>query len=119
MISNHFLTSYPQKSKDAIRKNHRELLKTDPSLRDEFARLRQRGENPERVFDFHGSLQKSANAFEQSRYPFDPSYEAHTYLAIPIERATRRVIIDRNPGWQDSFAFHLSRPGTPPTSPAH
>lgn len=107
------------KSKDAIQKNHRELLKTDPSIRAESAKLRLRGENPERVFDFHSSLQKSANAFEQSRYPFDPSYEAHTYLAVPIEKATRRVIIDRNPGWKDSFAFHLSRPDTPPTSPAH
>ena len=71
-------------SKDAVRKNHQEVLKTSPSMRDEFARLRQCGENPDEIFDFDGSLQKSAKAFEQSRYPFDPSYETHTYLAAPI-----------------------------------
>jgi hypothetical protein len=100
----------------AIREYHKEILKTDSSLQSEYAKLKQDGQNPDQIFDFDNALQSSANAFVQSRYPFDPRFGMHAYLAAPIEIATRRVIVDRHPGWDGAFWALQFRPHIPPTS---
>src|SRR5262249_38824385 len=106
----------PPCDKDAIMKGYDDVLRTDPGLRAEYERLRQDGQNPGRIFDFDTVLDDSARAFEKSRYPYDPQYKAHTYLAVPIEIAARKVIVAMHPAWDNALQNLISRPDTPPTS---
>jgi hypothetical protein len=105
----------PPNTQDAIRDSHKEYLKSDAHQRTCMA-AKHRGEDPNKLFEFDSSLAASNRAFEKSRYPYDPDYSDHAYLAVPIERATRKVIIDRHPAWANSFVNLQSRPDKSSTS---
>jgi hypothetical protein len=104
-------------NQNAIRKAHKSYLENDRQRDARLAEIRQNGQNPDEVLDFDSSLNKSAKAFVQSRYPFDPLYETHTYTAGPIEIATRTLIVDLNPAWDDALRGLLARPDMPPILP--
>jgi hypothetical protein len=94
----------PIVDKDAIRLAHKEYLSSDPDGIATCEQARSDGANPDEVYEFDSSLKKSALAFVRCRYPFDPGYKTPlSYLAVPIEQATRVVIVRRNPGWEHAF----------------
>jgi hypothetical protein len=106
----------PPNNRDAIRTGYADILKTDRYLQEQKMRLKEEGKNPDKIFRFESVLNESALAFEKSRYPFDPRYKVHTYLAEPIERATRKVIVAIHPSWDRAFRNLLRRQGTLPKS---
>ena len=105
----------PLNTQNAIRDSHKQYLKSDIHQHT-CVSAKDHGQDPDKLFEFDSSLAASNRAFEKSRYPYDPDYTDHAYLAVPIERATRKVIIDRHPAWKNSFANLQSRPDKPPTS---
>ena len=100
-------------NQQTIRENHKHLLESDPATDARIARIRQDGENQDEVSDFDTSLASSALAFVQCRYPFDPNYGQLAYLAQPIADATRKTIVDRDPGWDQALCQLELRPDMP------
>jgi hypothetical protein len=98
-----------QNHQDAIRKEYEKILKTDPLILAEFSTLKQNGEDPDKIWDFDAVLSDNSEAFERSRYPFDPDHKIQGYRAVPIEIATRKVIVSIHRSWQNAFNNLVAR----------
>jgi hypothetical protein len=107
-----------QANQNAIRKEYDAVL-AEPDMLAEFKELRNAGKNPEELYDFVSLLADSSDAFQRSRYPFEPSHQLQGYRAVPIEIATRRVIISIYPRWDHAFENLINRSAPPPTSQDH
>ena len=90
-------------NQEAIKKAYANHIQTDPGKISEFERLRQVGADPDAIFDFDNALALSSEAFERSRYPFDPQYPDHGYLGWSIEVAVREVIVAISPSFDRAF----------------
>jgi hypothetical protein len=99
-----------QSSQTEVRASHADILMNDLKMPDKRAKVQADGQNPDQIFDFDYSLDQSAEAFEQCRYPFDPDYTDLAYIAGPIEKATRAVIVARQPSWNKAFWSLQDRP---------
>src|SRR5262249_51585166 len=62
-------------TQDAIRIRYKDIVRTHPYMQSECARLREAGEDPDKIFDLDNALRDSSKAFDQSRYPYDPGYK--------------------------------------------
>lgn len=105
-----------------IRKRYGVILRTDPTREANRERIRQAGKDPDKILGFDRVLDVSALAFEKSRYPYDPKHPRHEYLAVPIEKATRQVIVSIRRSWDGAFEGlikreALIRPRTQPRRP--
>jgi hypothetical protein len=105
-----------KESRTEIRREYARILKADAHMKSEKKRVKERGQNPDKIFRFDRVLDEAALAFEKSRYPFDPQYKKHSYLAVPIAEATKKRIIRIKPEFGAVAEMILGPIGAPPTS---